>query len=129
MSWATGQDVVTLTGHPADEEKLAQAQSLIELAIGRTEDTATVEISARDLVWLKRAVAYQSTWMAGQSDLFTRLDVTQLAQDGMSATFKDGALVISPLAKTALKRLSWMGGTRSIAIEPHQPKVQLRWVS
>jgi hypothetical protein len=26
-----------------------------------------------------------------------------------------------------LRRLSWSGGSRSIAVEPHQPKVLARW--
>jgi hypothetical protein len=127
VTWASGSDVVALTGHPADDELLAQAQSLIELVIGRTEDTATAEITARDLDWLRRATAYQAVWMAGQPDLYTRLDVTQLAQDGMAATFRDGALVLSPLAQSALKRLSWgQGGTRSVTVEPFAPMVQTR---
>ena len=127
MPWATGADVTTLTGRPADDEMIAQAQAMIELAIGRTETTGSAEMTARDLDWLRRAVAYQAVWMAGQPDLYTRLDVSMLAQDGMSTTFKGGALVYSPLAKAALKKLSWTGGTRSIAVEPFCPPVQRRY--
>ena len=128
MSWATGADVAALTGTPADDEKLAQAQAqaLVELHVGRTEALATAELSDRDLDWLRRGVAYQSAWIAGQPDLFTRLDVRQLAQDGMSTTFAPDGLVLAPLARQVLRRLSWMGGTRSITVEPHRPRVPVR---
>lgn len=125
MAWATGADVVTLTGHPADDEKIAIAQILIEMFVGRTEDTA--DIGADDLAWLKRAVAYQAVWLEGQPDLFTRLDVTQLSQDGMQAAFKGDGLVLAPLAKRAIRQLSWKGGTRSISVEPFQPVVVGRY--
>lgn len=127
MPWATGADVVTLTGHPADDEKIAIAQTHIELFVGRTEDTATAELSARDLAWLKRAVAYQAVWLAGQADINTRLDVSQLSQDGMQAAFKGDGLVLAPLARRAIRQLSWKGGTRSISAEPFCPPVAPRY--
>lgn len=127
MAWCTGADVVALTGTPADDEKIAMAQGHIELAIGRTEASAADDLSARDLDWLRRAVSYQAAWLEGQADINTRLDVTQLAQDGMQATFAGDGLILAPLAKRALKRLSWRGGTRSIAVEPFNPTVIPRY--
>lgn len=122
MTWATEADVVTITGSPADSQKLAQAQGMIELAVGRTETLATAELNTRDLEWLKRAVAYQAAWLAGQHDIHTRLSVTQLAQDGMAATFGEDSLTLAPLAKRAIGNLSWMtAGTRSVTVEPFCP--------
>jgi hypothetical protein len=118
MSWATEADVVALTGTPADAVKLAQAQAAVELYLGRTEALGSAEMSARDLDWLRRGVAYQAAWMASQPDLFTRLEVEQLAQDGMSTVFAPDGLVLAPLARRVLLRLSWMGGTQSITVEP-----------
>lgn len=127
MPWATTADVNSLTGTPVPEDTLAQAQALVELAIGRTEALATAEMTPRDLEWLRRAVAYQAVWVQGQSDLFTRLDVRALSQDGMSATFSDGTLVYGPLTKRAIRKLSWMSGTRSIPVEPFTPTPRRRW--
>lgn len=127
MPWATTGDVNTLVGTPVADDELARAQALIELAIGRTEALATAELSTRDLEWLRRAVAYQAVWMKGQADLFTRLDVQSLSQDGLSATFSDGSLVYGPLTQRAIRKLSWMGGTRSISVEPFCPTPRRRW--
>ena len=127
MPWATGADVVALTGTPANEEKLQIAQAHIELAISRTEALAQDDLSSRDLEWLRRAVAYQAAWLEGQADINTRLDVVQLAQDGMQATFKGDALILAPLAKMALRKLSWMGGHLSISVQPFNPTIVRRY--
>jgi len=127
MAWAIEQDVITLTGHPVTEDELARAQSQIELAIGRTEALATAELSARDLEWLRRAVAYQAVWAASQHDLHSRMDVTALSQDGVSAQFSGDSLVLAPLARRAVRKLSWMGGVRSIEVEPFMPTPRRRW--
>lgn len=127
MTWATGADVVALTGAPADDVILAQAQALVELAIGRTEAMGTAEMTARDLDWLKKATAYQAAWIAGQPDLFTRMDVKSLAQDGMAATFNDGSLVYAPLTTRVLRNLSWRGTSRSVSVEPFCPTPTRRY--
>lgn len=126
MTWASGADVTTLTGVPADEVKLTQAQAMIELHVGRTEELGTAEMTARDLDWLRRAVAFQAAWMAGQPDLFTRLEVQRLAQDGMSADFLSDSLTLAPMARRVLRNLSWRGPARSVSVEPHQPLVEVR---
>jgi hypothetical protein len=118
MTWASGADVTALTGVPADDVLLNQAQALIELVVGRTEAQATAELSARDLEWLRRGVAYQAAWVAGQPDLFTRLEVQRLAQDGMSADFLSDSLTLAPMARRVLRNLSWRGATRSTEVEP-----------
>lgn len=127
MPWATGADVVALTGKPANDEKIAVAQSHVELFIGRTEATATAELSARDLEWLKRAVAYQAVWLEGQPDIDTRLNVTQMSQDGQQATLAGDALILAPLAKLAIRKLSFMGRNRSISVEPFNPTIIPRY--
>jgi hypothetical protein len=127
MAWATEDDVVALTGQAVTTDELAMAQALIEGAIGRTEAMATAEMVASDLEWLRRATSYQAVWMAGQPDLFTRMNVKQLSQDGLSATMNEDALLLAPLAKRELKRLSWRRGTRSLDVEPFCPTKRLRW--
>lgn len=127
MAWCTGADVVALTGKPADEEKIQIAQAHIELFVGRTEALATAELSTKDLEWLRRAVAYQAVWLEGQADIDTRLNVIQMAQDGQQATLVGDALVLAPLAKMAIRKLSWMGRNRSISVEPFCPRVERRY--
>lgn len=104
--WASVTDVADLTG--ATVGSTAEAQAVIETLVGRTADSI-IHISAKDLVWLKRAVAYQAAWMAGQPDLITRTEVSGSSQDGASAQYRPDAHILAPLARRALKRLSWRG--------------------
>lgn len=113
MAWATVTDVSTITGSTVDAGQLARATSLIELAVGRTEDNTF--IPARDLRWLKRAVAYQAAWMLAQPDLLTKADVKSSSQDGAWQVYKGGQL-LAPLAKKCLKKLTWRGN-RSVHTE------------
>ena len=125
--WATAEDAVTLTGTPVAEDDVVRAQAAVELAVGRTEAEASAEITPRDLEWLRRAVAYQAVWMTRQPDLFRRLEVRQLAQDGMSATFTGSALVLAPWTRRALAKLSRRGDIHSVTVEPHVAEHFRRW--
>lgn len=113
MPWASTADVGEITGVTVTDDRLSLAAGVIEMVVGRTQDATW--IPARDLRWLKRAVAYQAAWMESQPDYLTRSDVVQSAQDGASATYK-GAQDLAPLAKRALKRLTWRGN-RSVHTE------------
>jgi hypothetical protein len=126
VPWATEADALKYTGKAVAEDELIRAQATIELHVGRIEDLATVELSARDLEWLKRAVSYQAAWEPGQPDLHTRTEVTRLSQDGISAEMPATALTLAPLAKRAIRKLSWMGN-RSTCVAPFRPEVLLRY--
>ncbi|WP_326779720.1 hypothetical protein OG481_02160 [Streptomyces longwoodensis] len=106
-AWATAQDVIDATGVSVTEQQLAQAQSDIEIFTNRIY-TDTPRIRTRDLYWLGRAVARQAAWLAGQFGLETRLDATQIQQDQVSTTLQGDGLVLAPMAKRALQRVSWM---------------------
>jgi len=106
-AWASVQDVIDATGVSVTDQKLAQAQSDIEIHCGRIYKD-TPRIRPRDLYWLGQAVARQAAWIGGQFGLETRLDATQTQQDGVSTTLADGGLVLAPMAARALKRVSWM---------------------
>jgi hypothetical protein len=113
MSWATVQDTLNITGVTVTEAKVTQAQFNVELFSGVTEE---YQLRPRDLRHLKLAVAYQAAWLTGQIDVTTRTDVESFTQDEMSIKYANKeAAVLAPLARQAIKRLSWTG-TRSVRI-------------
>lgn len=109
-------EIETLTGVTVDEATRNLAAQAIELATGLIEGTLAerVDISDRDLYFLRLACSYQAAWLNAQPDYLTRNDVKTAAQDGQSATGGPDWLTLSPLARKACKRLSWRG-TRSLA--------------
>lgn len=115
MTWATPTDVKNITGQTVTEPNIAEAIGVIELKTGLLVDQ-TPNLSGRDGAYLRRAVAYQTVWQMDNPDVFVRLDVSSTGQDGQSANYRADALVLAPLAKLALKRLSWKG-TRSTSHE------------
>lgn len=105
MAWADVSYTTSITGVVVTEAHLAQAQGHIELFSGVTEDYA---VKARDVRYLRMAVAYQAAFVKGQIDLATRTDVSSVTQDEMSLVYANQeAPVLGPLARHALKRLSW----------------------
>lgn len=114
MGWATATDVLDMTGVTVTDAQVLQAQTLIELFSGIDE---SYSISGRDTRHLRMAVAYQAAWMKGQIDVTTRTDVATVTQDEMSFTYANAdAPVLAPLARQALKRLSWKT-TRSVMVQ------------
>ncbi len=110
MVWATAEDVQALTGKVVGDDVIQQATGVIELSQGgRLAALDSTTVSGRNLDWLRRAVAYQAAWMVDQPGSFERMDVTTSTQDGASATMKPDALVLAPLARRCLKRLTWRG--------------------
>lgn len=115
MPWATINEVSTYTGAAVSQDELTQAQAIIDLFSGVTED-ATV-VGTKNARLLKMAVAYQSAWQASHSDVFTNVDITSMQQDGVNFTnAHDNAGILAPLAKRALDRLSWRRLPRSIRV-------------
>jgi hypothetical protein len=117
MPWATVEETVTLTGVTVSSGTLAQAQGVLDLFSGVTEDVDAEQLSTRDRRLLRQACAYQAAWMHGQIDVPTRTDVSQLNQDGLSFTVANpDALVLAPLARRALAQLSWRRPGTSIRL-------------
>jgi hypothetical protein len=113
-AWANASDVINATGVTVTEQQLAQAQDDIEIATGRIYPD-TPRLRTRDLYWLGKAVARQAAWIAGQFGLETRLDASQIQQDGVSTTLQGDGLVLAPMAARAIRRVSWMR-SRSIHV-------------
>lgn len=113
MAWATVADVNTLLGVVVDAPTVSLAARTIELKTGLIEAVERVDMTDRDRYWLKLAVCYQAAWLPTQADYLERTKVTSAAQDGQSANYAPDALELAPLARTALKRLSF-AGSRSV---------------
>lgn len=110
-NWATATDVAQLTGKVVQDSDVMMAQSVIEVTSGgRISAMDTTSLSARNLDWLRRAVAYQAAFMVEFPDYFTRMDMMEMSQDGASATARTpDTFVLAPLAVRCMKRFSWRG--------------------
>lgn len=121
MAWATIEQVSEVTGVPVTEiteEDINRAQAVIDVKAGRTFDMQEMLENyerRRDLHFLKLAVAYQTVWMMAQPDYFTRSSVKSIGQDGVHVDFQPWAIELAPMAKAALRRLSWKG-SRSVKV-------------
>jgi hypothetical protein len=109
VTWATASDVATYTGLPVTAAQVEQAQAVIELFADTTEDASDAgNIKPKNLRLLKLAVAYQAGWITQHPDAFTNIDLTNFTQDQVSGTLTHAsALVLAPLAKRCIDRLSW----------------------
>lgn len=115
MAWATVLDVNTYTNSTVSQEDIEQAQAIIELFSGTTEDADIV--GTKNLRLLRMAVAYQAAWLTAHPDAFTNIDITSMQQDGVNFTnAHDNAGILAPLAKRCLDRLSWRRAPRSVRI-------------
>lgn len=112
--WATIADALALTGATVSAVERNLAAQAVELATGAIESVERTGTSARDLYWLKLAVCYQAAWLVAQVDYLERSNVTSASQDGASVTGGADWLTLGPLARKALRKLSWKG-TRTIA--------------
>jgi hypothetical protein len=108
--------VMTITGVAVDDKLLKMAISIIEIHCSTSLEKGLARFSAKDRTWLSKAICYQAAWMDAQPDMFSRVDVSNLSQDGQSFTTRDSeALTIAPLARRALSRLSWKR-TRTVRV-------------
>lgn len=115
--WASAGNVRSITGETVTETDLAIAQGIIELYSGRTYAGSVVNDSIRpkDLGWLQKAVAYQSVWQRSQPGYLTRHGIKEVNQDGAQIIYAGSSepnntafIMLGPLARRALKNVSWM---------------------
>lgn len=113
--FATIAQVAELTGASVDAQTRLLAAQAVEMSTGLVEGTLAerVDMTARDLYFLRLACAYQAAWLNVQPDYLTRNDVKSVSHDGQAAQGNPDWLTLAPLARKATKRLSWRG-TRSL---------------
>lgn len=120
MVWATAADVTAHTGtslsaFPDPDACLALANSTITIYCGRTE-AASAAMSARDLLFLQMATAFQAAWLTQQDDYLTRVNFESSTIDGESVRFSgEQQQNLAPMARRALRNLSWKG-SRTLSI-------------
>src|ERR1017187_2783152 len=109
--FATNADVKQITGQDVEDTDMAIAWSILEIVSGRPLYELTVPdtdvLTARDQYWLKQAIAWQSVWIAANPDFFSHYDVANVNQSGQSGTLNQDGLVVAPMARRALRNLTW----------------------
>lgn len=116
--WASVADITAATGVTVNASTRSIAANAIELTTGLIEGVERTDISDRDRYWLKLAVCYQAAWIVAQPDYLERNAIASASQDGQAATGGNPDwLVLAPLARKALKRLSWRG-VRTVSTQP-----------
>ena len=124
-SWCTVAQVAEVTGKTVSDVDRNVAAYAVELITGLIESVPRVDITRRDAYWLRQAVAFQAAWLADTPDYLERNDVSAAAQDGQSVSLKPDALVLAPLTRRAIKRLSWRG-SRTIRPVPVDERGRVR---
>lgn len=110
LAWATTEDVERITGVVVSSAVVSQAQAAIEVHSGRTY-AARDRTGTRDQGWLKYAVAYQAAWLPSQPDYAQRMDLTGVTGPGAATgtvPLTSTGMVLAPMARWALKRVSWL---------------------
>lgn len=99
-------------GYELTAKELVRAQGHIESVCGRMiEAIQSSDLSTEDAAILKKATVYQAVWVAANGDVEERTDVTQIRTAGLSgesAMLTTDGIVLAPLARRLLTRLSWV---------------------
>ncbi|MDQ0907790.1 hypothetical protein QFZ22_003775 [Streptomyces canus] len=129
MSWATPAETLTWTGTTVSQAELEASQGIIEMLAGTTELASDAgNISSTNLRHLKKANAYQAAWMQEHPDVFTAMDISQMAEgggSGMSITLANNGVFLAPMARMSLSQLSWKA-VRSIRVRPRNEAARRR---
>lgn len=115
MSWATLDQVASVTGAAVSADVLAQADSIVTIYCGRTGDMKD-KLRKRDQYWLAQATAWQAVWLTGQAGVAARNLGTRIDTEGLSIDHvAEYEIVLAPLAARALRNLSWKSN-RSVRV-------------
>lgn len=115
VCWATAADVIHLTGSVVSEQIVLQANAAVEVVAGRTWLLGSDRTGKADKEWMRRAVSYQAAWLLEQPDAFQRMDLLNLSAGGRGGTLTPTGVVLAPMARWALRRVSWLR-SRSVRV-------------
>ena len=103
--FATVDDVYDITEVSVDLATLKKAQAIIETASGRPAELVTNE---SDLLWLRKAVAYQCAYMEEDpTSVFEQPNLESYTHGDDKMVVGDKPLWLSPLAQKAIGNVSW----------------------
>lgn len=99
-------------GYDIEPLDLLRAQGHIEAVCGRMITSLEgVDLGREDTEILKKATVYQAVWLRANPDVEERTDVTQIRTAGLSgesAQLTTDGIILAPLARRLLTRLSWV---------------------
>ncbi|MFJ8790436.1 hypothetical protein [Streptomyces sp. NPDC102462] len=121
--YATITDVADIAGVSVDDATIKKAQAIIETASGRPQELV---LNATDLVWLRKAVAYQCAYMEDDAtSVYEQPNMESVTQGESKLVFGDKDVWLSPLAQKAIANLSWRK-SRTIRMNPFDYRYELR---
>lgn len=120
-TWATIANVTASTQKVPTQAQVDAGEEIVALHCNRVPGDFTP--SNRDTFFLRSATVWQTAWLMAKPAFEARESVSQVTQDGMEV-INDGssAPVLAPLAKRAIKNLSWMAG-RSVTMTERAPSL------
>jgi hypothetical protein len=127
-TWATSADVQDITGVSVTDQQVTIAGFIIDNYTGRpyafewTDSSGMLhtyawhqKVGAADSYWLKLAVSYETVWLQAQPDAMTRMNMESVPTTRESIKLNEHGMVLGPIAKKALGRVSWLR-TRSLHV-------------
>lgn len=115
--WGTVPDTLARTGLTTTDAELTTASNVVELVTGCVYAFTALPangntiplLNKRDTYWMNAATAYLVPFIRDHVDYMTRMQAKSFSQDGQSVVLDGDSLVLPPLTRRALKRLSWRG--------------------
>lgn len=121
--FATITDVADIAGVSVDDATIKKAQAIVETASGRPEELVT---NTTDLVWLKKAVAYQCAYMEDDpTSVYEQPNMESVTQGESKMVFGNKDVWLSPLAQRAIANLSWRK-SRTVKTNPFDYRTELK---
>lgn len=119
-AWVTEVEASEITAVTVTAAQIAAAHPIIEI-FTNISTAASANLKPNDLKMIRYAEAYQARWMPTRPDFGSEVDVDRLSQDGISFV-KDGpdSMILAPLAKRCIHKLSWMRSRSLLPLTPHQ---------
>lgn len=108
----TVANVQALTGTTVTAQKISEALAQIDIHAGADlfDDEVIGRLSPRNLRLVQQAVCYQAAWLSTQIDVYSRLDVAEIAgatSNGGVTPRDELTIRLAPLARSCLERCSW----------------------
>lgn len=106
----TVAEALDITRATVSESDITSAHYELECTTGRLIlSEADGVFNTLDAAWLKRAIAFQAELIAGRPSKNLTVDAQSISEDGASVTPNSEGLVIAPMARLALKNVTWVG--------------------